>query len=250
MSVVYRSQTDIFILPVDSLHTLSSSTIYPLTLSHPLYSSPLPAACSSVCCPMLRGVSHGSAPYFPAPAVLFMSSAGKIEGDGYFGVGGTSFFLATHTMRYLAIFLASVAFKLNVIRNATQQRKVEAIILFFWQPRLLGCLNEGEDSLFAAAPAAAADIFSPLGQNTPNSEQGVWYQEPALNFSSFLRDRFISSSHTAHSRGFDLLCFCLYYRGTSVGFLKFAHKGTPLKNRCKHTVSTFCVDSSTFWTRS
>lgn len=37
----------------------------------------------------VRGVSHGSAPYLPAPAVLFMSSAGENEGDGFFRVGVT-----------------------------------------------------------------------------------------------------------------------------------------------------------------
>lgn len=35
----------------------------------------------------VRRVSHGSAPYLPTPAVLFMSSAGENEGDGFFFSG-------------------------------------------------------------------------------------------------------------------------------------------------------------------
>lgn len=55
----------------------------------------------------VRGVSHGSASYLPAPAVFFMSSAGENEGDGFFRVGVTHSILSIwqHTMRHLTIFL-------------------------------------------------------------------------------------------------------------------------------------------------
>ena len=52
----------------------------------------------------VRGVSHGSPPYLPAPVVLFMSSAGEKEGDGFFRVGVTHS-IWQHTMRHFTIFL-------------------------------------------------------------------------------------------------------------------------------------------------
>lgn len=54
----------------------------------------------------VRGVSHGSPPCVPAPAVLFMSSAGENEEeeDGFFRVGVTHS-IWQHTMRHFTIFL-------------------------------------------------------------------------------------------------------------------------------------------------
>lgn len=52
----------------------------------------------------VRVVSHGSAPYLPVPAVLFMSSAGENEGDGFFRAGMTHS-IWQHTMRHFTIFL-------------------------------------------------------------------------------------------------------------------------------------------------
>lgn len=44
----------------------------------------------------VKRVSHGSPPYLPAPAVLFMSGAGENDGDGFFKSGSDSFSLGTH----------------------------------------------------------------------------------------------------------------------------------------------------------
>lgn len=78
----------------------------------------------------VRGVSHGSPPYLPVPAVLFISSAGEHEGDGFFRVGVTHS-IWQQTMRHFTIFLMfahkTVAFKLNAQKCRTAA-KVEAVM--------------------------------------------------------------------------------------------------------------------------
>ncbi len=84
----------------------------------------------------VRGVSHGSPPYLPAPAVLFMSSAEENEGDGFFRVGVTHI-IWQHTMRHFTIFhvLAhnrGCGLQAECYQKRNTAAKVEAVIGSKW----------------------------------------------------------------------------------------------------------------------
>lgn len=71
-----------------STHTPIPTNLFPRFLSIPSQR----CVSSSVQLALLanvKRVSHGSPPYLPAPAVLFMSGAGENDGDGFFKVGVT-----------------------------------------------------------------------------------------------------------------------------------------------------------------
>lgn len=134
MSTTCPQHTGIFktTFPVNSAHSPIPTNLFPHFLPIPLQL----CVSSSTQLNLLvnvRGVSHGSPPYLPVPAVLFISSVGENEGYGFFRVRVTHS-IWQQTMRHSTVFFMpaqkTVAFRLDVQKQ--QQRLKQLWVQFFF----------------------------------------------------------------------------------------------------------------------